>query len=68
MGDGIWIVGRRRGSERQGHRNRLAVLDQTGGGDALFVSDEIQRATLVVLAPSTPMAELIEQALYFGRS
>jgi hypothetical protein len=38
-------------------------LYQTGGGDPLLVGDEIQCAALVFFAPSSPIAEFIEQPL-----
>jgi hypothetical protein len=45
----------------EGHRDGDAPLDQFGGGDDLFGTDQVEGALLVVLTPAPPVAVALDE-------
>ncbi len=65
---GLRIIERGLGRERLRKRDYLAGLGETRRRGAFLRCDEVERPALVILAPASPVADLLEDAFDFGRS
>src|SRR5271165_4779064 len=59
---------RTRRPEVHTERKHLAVLDQTGCLRDLLRGDEVERAQFVVVAPASPVADVVRDAAKIGQA
>src|SRR5229473_2327012 len=64
---GLRIIERGLGRERLRKRDYLAGLGEARRRGAFLRCDEVERPALVILAPASPVADLLEDAFDFGR-